>query len=53
MKNAYDSVGYNTGDIGFGERPAVLVVDLQVAFTDPQFPAGKSADGGSCDRRDR
>lgn len=40
MKSSYDSVGYNSGNIGFGERPAVLVVDLQLAFTDPKFPLG-------------
>jgi hypothetical protein len=26
----------------FGERPAVLVVDLQKGFTDPRFELGRS-----------
>ncbi len=28
--------------IGFGERPGVVVVDFQLAFTDPRFPLGGS-----------
>jgi maleamate amidohydrolase len=32
--------GYGQGTIEPGERPAVLVVDLQYAFTDPAFPLG-------------
>ena len=32
--------GYGQGEIEPGERPAVLVVDLQYAFTDPAFPMG-------------
>ena len=32
--------GYGQGEITPGERPAVLVVDLQYAFTDPGFPMG-------------
>lgn len=38
--DAYDQVGYSSFEIGVGNRPAVLVVDLQVAFTDPKFPLG-------------
>jgi maleamate amidohydrolase len=34
--------GYGQGEIEPGERPAVLVVDLQYAFTDPDFPMGGS-----------
>jgi maleamate amidohydrolase len=34
------SRGYGQGAIEPGERPAVLVIDLQYAFTDPQFPLG-------------
>ncbi len=30
--------------IGFGERPAVLVVDLLKGFTDPAFPLGSNLD---------
>jgi len=36
----YRQVGYGSFEIGTGARPAVLVVDLQVAFTDPRFPLG-------------
>jgi maleamate amidohydrolase len=32
--------GYGTAEITPGSRPAVLVVDLQYAFTDPAFPMG-------------
>ena len=32
--------GYGQGSIEPGERPAVLVIDLQYAFTDPAFPMG-------------
>jgi maleamate amidohydrolase len=32
--------GYGQAPIEPGERPAVLVVDLQYAFTDPAFPMG-------------
>jgi maleamate amidohydrolase len=34
------SRGYGQGSIEPGERPAVLVIDLQYAFTDPAFPMG-------------
>jgi maleamate amidohydrolase len=34
------SRGYGQAAIAPGERPAVLVVDLQYAFTDPAFPFG-------------
>ncbi len=37
---SYAAAGYSSTDIGVGERPAVLVVDLQLAFTDPRFPIG-------------
>jgi hypothetical protein len=34
-------VGVNGGrKIGFGERPAIVNVDFQPAFTDPQYPTG-------------
>lgn len=36
------SRGYGQAPIEPGERPAVLVVDLQYAFTDPAFPLGGS-----------
>ena len=31
---------YGQQKVGFGAKPAVLVVDLQKAFTDPAFSAG-------------
>lgn len=40
MNDRYREVGYGSGRIEFGERPAVVVVDLQMAFTDPRFPLG-------------
>jgi maleamate amidohydrolase len=40
VPDAYRQAGYSSFDIGFGGRPAILVVDLQVAFTDPQYPLG-------------
>lgn len=39
-QDAYRNVGYSSFDIGFGNRPAILVVDLQVAFTDPAYALG-------------
>ena len=38
MSERYQSIGYDSSRIGFGARPAILVVDLQVAFTDPKYP---------------
>jgi maleamate amidohydrolase len=32
--------GYGQRAIEAGERPAVLVIDLQYAFTDAEFPLG-------------
>ncbi len=34
--------------VGFGARPAVLVVDMTRAFTEDRFPLGCSAVGGPC-----
>lgn len=39
----YEAAGI-TGEIGFGERPAVVVVDLQTAFTDPACSLGSDLD---------
>jgi maleamate amidohydrolase len=33
------------GQLGFGERPALLVVDMNVAFTDPASPLACPLDG--------
>lgn len=40
MADTYERAGYNAGLIGFGRKPAVIVVDFQTAFTDPQYPLG-------------
>lgn len=40
MTDTYRDIGYEATEIGFGERPGILVVDLQVGFTDPRFPLG-------------
>ncbi len=40
MSDSYVEASYGEYKIGFGERPAVVVVDFQKAFTDPQFPIG-------------
>jgi len=40
MSDSYSSVGYGGVSDGLGGKPAVLVVDFQVAFTDPKFPLG-------------
>ena len=41
MKDTYREVGYESTSIGAGQRPAILIVDLQVAFTDPRYPLGR------------
>ncbi len=40
MTDRYVDVGYSTGEVGFGRKAAVLVVDWQLAFTDPRFALG-------------
>jgi maleamate amidohydrolase len=42
MSDLFDAAGYGALPVGWGERPAVLVVDFQRAFTDPALPAGRS-----------
>lgn len=39
----YEDAGI-TGEIGFGESPAIVVIDLQTAFTDPECPLGSDLD---------
>jgi hypothetical protein len=47
------SRGYGQEAIEPGERPAVLVVDFQYAFTDPAFPMGGAPrDGHESNLRD-
>jgi maleamate amidohydrolase len=40
MIDQYESLGYGAISDGLGTKPAVLVVDLQLGFTDPRFPLG-------------
>jgi maleamate amidohydrolase len=40
MSDNFKAVGYGSVSEGLGTRPAVLVVDFQVAFTDPKYPLG-------------
>lgn len=40
MADIYEERSYNSGEIGFGENPGILVVDYMTAFTDPQYPLG-------------
>ena len=42
MTDRFDQVGYGDTAIGFGKRPAVVVVDMQVGFTRPEWPCGQS-----------
>jgi maleamate amidohydrolase len=39
---SFEAGGYGKLEIGWGKRPAVIVVDFQLAFTDPSFPVGQS-----------
>lgn len=40
--SSYAAAGYSAMNIGFGDRPAVIVVDFQVGFTRPEFQMGRS-----------
>lgn len=40
--DVYAARGYGASPVGFGEKPAVVVVDFQKGFTDPAFPMGSS-----------
>lgn len=42
MTNAFEAATYGALQVGFGERPAILVVDYQKGFTDPACTMGKS-----------
>ena len=42
MQDAFESATYGAREVGYGERPGVLVVDFQRGFTDPSFTMGKS-----------
>ena len=36
----YESRGVKWGGRGFGEKPAVLIIDMAYGWTDPQYPMG-------------
>lgn len=36
----YDARTYGATDIGYGERPGIIVVDFQTGFTDPRYALG-------------
>ena len=38
----FAEAGYGQRDIGFGERPALVMVDFQQGFTDASNPLGRS-----------
>jgi len=38
----YAKCTYGSGDIGYGTKPGIAVVDFQKAFTDPKFDIGGS-----------
>ena len=40
MSDTYVDVGYSSSTVGFGRKAGVLVVDWQLAFTDPRFELG-------------
>ncbi|MBM4233102.1 MAG: isochorismatase family protein [Gammaproteobacteria bacterium] len=40
MSDTYVEVGYSSSAVGFGRKAGVLVVDWQLAFTDPRFELG-------------
>lgn len=42
MSDGFTKAGYGAHSIGFGERPAVIVVDFQHGFTNPAFQMGHS-----------
>ena len=40
-EDEYAKYGYGRGQrIGFGQKPAILVIDFQKAFVDPEYPTG-------------
>ena len=45
--DVYAARGYGAKPIGFGDKPAVVVVDFQKGFTDSAFPMGSAPMVGS------
>ena len=43
MTDQFTAAGYSARDIGWGARPAVVAVDFQQSFCDPQYALGRSA----------
>ena len=43
VTDIYARRGYGALPVGFGAKPAVVVIDFQRGFTDPAFPMGGSA----------
>jgi len=39
--SAHEAAGYGARRLGYGQSPAILVVDFQRAFTDPAFELGR------------
>jgi N-formylmaleamate deformylase len=44
IRDIYDTAGFGSG-LGFGRRPALVVVDLTRGFTEPAFPTGADLSG--------
>ena len=42
MTDPYSATSFGALSVGYGERPAVVVVDFQKGFTDPRFELGRS-----------
>ena len=45
--DVYAARGYGAKPVGFGDKPAVVVVDFQKGFTDSAFPMGSAPMVGS------
>lgn len=43
-ESVYENAGMSDNQVGFGERPAVLVIDIQYGMTDPENPLGAELD---------
>jgi len=43
MSDEYERRTYGDTPVGFGKKPAIVVVDFMTAFTDAQYPLGGAA----------